>query len=162
VSPPDATAKSKAKAQAQRLVSVNGTACTLHVGAVTYFKGEGLNFYWRDPIPQNEKGINVPMSDDAWMHYYEPVLSAIGSVDPSALRRDQDTLVAIERADVKMGIHPVVAKHLVDRQWERAQRAASEAEGVMAKGGYQPDGIKVVAGEFWAQRFVEPGIADEG
>lgn len=162
VSPPDAPAKSKAKAQAQRLVSVNGTGCTLHVGALTYFKGESLNFYWRDPTPENGKGIEVPMSGDAWMHYYAPVVEAVERVDPDALRRGHDILVAIERADAKVGIHPMVAKHLSQRQWERAQYAASGAEGSMTNDGFQPDGIKVVAGESWAKRFVEPGIAQEG
>jgi len=38
ISPPDATTKTKAKNQAQRLVSVNGTPCTLHVGAIVTFR----------------------------------------------------------------------------------------------------------------------------
>jgi len=162
VSPPDATDKMKAKAQAQRLVSVNGTSCSLHVGGVTYFKGERLNFYWRDPTPQNGNGINVPMSGDAWMHYYAPVLEAIESIDLNALRGDHDNLVAIEGADVEVGIHPLVAKYLAGRQWERAQQAAVAAKGSIAKDGYQPDGIRVVAGESWTERFAEPGITEEG
>jgi hypothetical protein len=162
VSPPDATEKAKAKAQAQHLVSVKGTPCTLHVGAVTYFRGDSLHFYWRDPTPRNERGIDVPMSGDAWKHYYAPVLDAVRSADPDALRRDHDTLVAIEGADVKVGMHPSVAKHLVEGEWERAQQAASGAESSMANGGFQPDGIKVVAGESWVKRFAEPGMAEEG
>lgn len=162
VSPPDATAKSKAKAQAQRLVSVNGTPCTLHVGALTYFRGDSLHFYWRDPTPRNELGVDAPMSGDAWMHYYAPVLEAIRIADPDALRGAQDTLVAIEGADVKVGIYPAVRTYLGNRQWERAQHAASEAAVPMAGEGYQPDGLKVVAGESWLKRFAEPGMAEEG
>lgn len=161
VSPPDATAKSKAKAQAQRLVSVNGTGCTLHVGAVTYFKGESLTFYWRDPTPQNGRGIDVPMSGDAWMHYYEPVVEAIRISNPDALGSDQNMLVAVEGADLKVGVHPALAKYLVGRQWERAQRAASEAAASIEDEGYQSDGLKVVAGESWLRRFAEPGMAEE-
>jgi hypothetical protein len=162
VSPPDATAKSKAKAQAQRLVSVNGKPCTLHVGALTYFRGDGLHFYWRDPPPENGKGIDVPMSGDAWMYYYEPVLDVVRTFNADALGRDQDTLVAIEGADVSVGVHPAIAKYLANRQWERAQHAASEAADSIEGEGYQPDGLKVVAGESWVKRFAEPGMAEDG
>jgi hypothetical protein len=162
ISPPDAATKIKAKDQAQRLVSVNGTPCMLHVGAVTYLRGDTLHFYWRDPPPENERGINIRLGGDAWMHYYEPVLEAVRRTDSEALRRDHGTLVAIDGADVRVGIHPVVAKYLVDRQWERAQHAASEAKGAIAHDGYQPDGLKVVAGESWTERFVEPGGGEAG
>lgn len=162
VSPPDVTTKTKAKNQAQRLVSVNGTPCTLHVGSITYLRADAFHFYWRDPPPDNGKGIEVPMGADAWMHYYEPVLDAIRVSDPDALRRDQGTLVNIEGADIKVGVHPAIAKYLDNRQWERAQQAANEAAASIAGEGYQPDGLKVVAGESWVKRFAEPGMAEEG
>lgn len=161
ISVPDATTKTKAKAQAQRLASVNGTPCTLHVGAVTYFRGDALHFYWCDPSPENEKGIDVPLGKDAWRHYYSPVLEAVRNADPDALRRDHDNLVLIEGADVKVGIHPMVAKYLDVRQWELAQQAASEAVDSITAQGYQPDGLKIVAGESWTKRFSEPGMDDE-
>lgn len=160
-SPPDATAKSMAKAQAQRLVSVSGTRCTLHVGAVTYFRGD-LYFYWRDPPAENERGLDVPMSGGAWRHYYEPVLEVVRASGAEALGRDQDTLVAIEGADVSVGVHPAIATYLANQQWERAQHAASEAGASIAGEGYQPDGLRVVAGKSWAKRFAEPGMAEEG
>jgi hypothetical protein len=162
ISPPDATAKTKAKAQAQRLVSVSGTPCTLHVGAVTYLRGDALNFFWRDPPPENGRGIDVLLSRDSWMHYYAPVLGVVTRTDPGILQRDEPTLVAVEGADVKVGIHPIIARHLANRQWERAQQAANEAELDMSGEGYQPDGIKVVAGESWNKPFAEPGVADDG
>jgi hypothetical protein len=162
VSPPDATAKSKAKAQAQRLVSVNGTPCTLHVGALTYFRGDSLHFYWRDPPAENGKSVDVPMSGDAWRHYYEPVLDVVRTSNAYAPGRDQNTLVPIECADVSVGVHPTIAKYLANRQWERAQQAAIEAAASIEGEGYQPDGLKVVAGESWAKRFAEPGMAEEG
>ena len=128
---------------------------------MTYLRGDALRFYWRDPPPENDRGINVPLGSDAWMHYYEPVLEAVRGANPGALRRDRDTLVALERADVKVGIHPVIARYLIDRQWERAFHAASGAKASIANDGYQPDGIKVLAGESWTKRFVEPGMADQ-
>ena len=127
---------------------------------MTYLRGDALRFYWRDPPPENEPGIDVPLGSDAWRHYYGPVLDAVRSADPDALRDDR--LVTIEGADVKMGIRPEVAKCLVDHQWERAYQAANEAEGSIANDGYHPDGIKVVAGESWIKRFAEPGMANEG
>jgi hypothetical protein len=75
---PDATAKNSAKAQAQRLVSVGGTACTLHIGAVTYFRGDALNFFWRDPPQEYGRSIEVPLDTNVWQYYYEPILHATG------------------------------------------------------------------------------------
>ena len=158
VSPPDATAKNKAKAQAQRLVSVNGTACTLHVGAVTYFRGDALNFYWRDPPPEFGTEIGVQFDADAWRYYYGPILEAIRASDIEALRRDTDTLVAIEATDLQVGVHPIIARYLVDEQWERARAAAIEAHAELTNADYQPDGIKVVAGASWSARFAEQGV----
>lgn len=161
VSPPNATVKSKAKAQAQRLVNVNGVPCTLQIGALTYFRDDVLHFYWRDPIPEDEKGINVPMSGDAWMHYYAPAVKAIQVADPQALHGDRNVLTAVVGTDIKLGVHPAIAKYLRDRQWKYAQRAASEAAAFIRSEGYQPDGIKIVAGESWLQPFAEPGMAEE-
>jgi hypothetical protein len=61
-----------------------------------------------------------------------------------------------------VGVHPTIAKYLANRQWERAQQAAIEAAASIEGEGYQPDGLKVVAGESWAKRFAEPGMAEEG
>lgn len=158
ISPPDGPAKNKAKVQAQRLVSVLGTQCTLHVGAVTYLRGETLHFYWRDPPPENGNGIDVPLKSDAWMYYYRPVLEVVRSAAPDTVLRDERTLIAVEGADVSVGIHPMVAEHLIEGQWERARQAALEGEGALVKEGYQPDGLKVVAGESWGRRFTEPGM----
>jgi hypothetical protein len=155
ISPPDSTAKTKAKAQAQRLVSVKGTPCALHIGAVTYLRSETLNFYWRDPPPEGKQGIDVPLDNDAWRHYYEPVVETIRNTDPDALVRDHDRLVAIDGVDVKLAVHPIVAKHVVDRQWEQAVRAANGADHSIVHDGYQPDGLIVVAGESWSRRFAE-------
>lgn len=154
ISPPDAIAKDKAKSQAQRLVRVSGTACTLHVGAVTYFRGDALNFYWRDPLPGG-RTIEVPFDADAWRYYYGPIVEAISGAGFNSLQSDEDNLVAVEGADLKVGMHPVVAKYLVSGQWESAHAAATEAKREMTSAGYQPDGLKVVAGRSWFTRFAE-------
>ena len=161
ISPPDATAKTKAKTQAQRLVSINRIACTLHIGAVTFLRNDALHFYWRDPPTEKEKGIDVPYSSDVWRHYYEPVLDVIQASDANTLRSDQEALVPVEAADVKVGVHPLIRKHLDNQEWEQAQRAASEGEVSLKKDGYQPDGLKIVAGASWSARLSEPGLALE-
>lgn len=38
---PSSEDKLKAKSQAQRLVSVDGSACSLHIGSFAYFRGDG-------------------------------------------------------------------------------------------------------------------------
>lgn len=155
VSSPDRTTKGKAKSQAQRLVSVKGTACSLHIGAVTYFRGDRLSFYWCDPPPEGGRPIKVPLNNRHWRYYYGPVLELIKATEPSVLRRDSDALVVIEGADIEVGIHPAVAKHLVNGNWESARNAASQALDKIVDGGYQPDGLIVRAGPSWAKSFDE-------
>ena len=43
----------KAKSQAQRLVRVDSTDCSLHIGAISYFRHDALEFHWRDPDPED-------------------------------------------------------------------------------------------------------------
>lgn len=59
ISQPDSTVKRKAKDQAQRVSGVNGTRCSLHVGAITYFKSDILWFYWRDPAPEERNHMEI-------------------------------------------------------------------------------------------------------
>ena len=137
---------------------MSGTACTLHIGAVTYFRGDTLNFYWRDPPPEYGREIEVPFDDDAWRYYYGPIVETIRGTDFEALRRDTDHLVPVEGADLQVGVHPVVARYLVDEQWEHARAAATEAQAEISSAGYQPDGLKVAAGKSWSARFAEQGV----
>src|SRR5262245_24342616 len=64
-SAPGPEEKRKAKAQAQRLVSVNGTPCSLHVGALTFFRNDAIEFYWRDPEGGTGEPIQLPNPDFA-------------------------------------------------------------------------------------------------
>ena len=59
-SPPTATDKRKAKYQANRLVSVGGQNCRLHIGSFAYFRADILEFYWIDPQPDSEEPIKLP------------------------------------------------------------------------------------------------------
>jgi hypothetical protein len=52
--------KQKAKAQAQRVVSVDGTPWALHIGAITFFRNNSLEFFGRDPEPTAGERIELP------------------------------------------------------------------------------------------------------
>jgi len=162
VSQPGATAKSKAKDQALRLVSVNGTPCTLHVGAITYYRNDVLQFYWCDPAPRERNGIDVRIAANAWRHYYAPVVHLIHDADRrGAMQREAGVFVAVEGLDLEVSIHPAVAELLVNEQWAAAQRVAMDAASDFAGAGYQPDGLWVKTGESWRRRS-EDSVLLEG
>lgn len=74
ISPASPEAKDKAKEQAIRLISVNGASPSLHIGAVTYFRSDVLQFFWRDPEHSDLKvrnPIRVSVDENAG-----PLLSA--------------------------------------------------------------------------------------
>jgi len=143
---PSSTDKAKAKAQAQRLVSVNGQNCSLRIGSFAFFRSEILEFCWRDPEPVQKEPIELPRPEDEWRYYFEPALS-LASDDVS------ETMV-VERsmADVSVEIHPQIHHLLQNGQWSKARRLANELRLTLISDGYQPDGIKVTAGESWRKR----------
>jgi hypothetical protein len=76
---PGSADKQKAKAQAQRLVSVGGSSCTLHVGAITFFRNDAIEFFWRDPGPVAREPIEIPNPEPAWQAYYSPFVETYKS-----------------------------------------------------------------------------------
>jgi hypothetical protein len=72
---PSSADKAKAKAQARRLVSVNGRNCALQIGSFAFFRSDVLEFYWRDPEPDSRDAIALPRPEAEWRYYFEPVLS---------------------------------------------------------------------------------------
>ena len=54
---PDAEDRRKAKDQALRLVRVDSTDCTMHIGAISYFRQDELEFHWRDPEPEESEKL---------------------------------------------------------------------------------------------------------
>ena len=56
---PTAEDMRKAKRQAQRLVRVDSTNCSLNIGAISFFRQDALQFHWRDPDPEEpEPGLH--------------------------------------------------------------------------------------------------------
>lgn len=156
VSVPDATAKKKAKQQALRLQTVNGIAPTFHLGAFAYFRSDVLEFYWEDPpndVPV-QRAIEASLDEDVWRYYYSPVLALIRS-QPHYRDALTEGLVSVQALDIQIGILPEVMKLLEAEHWDRARHFAEEAANEHPESSYQLDGIRVVAGPSWLQRFDE-------
>jgi hypothetical protein len=167
ISMPDNEAKRKAKEQAQRLVSINGSIPSFHIGGIAYFRSDVLTFFWRDPLPEEpvKRPIEVKLNEDQWRHYYSPVLQLVQS-QPNVHRRmlAEDTLMPVEGLDVQVGIRPAVLRLLDAEKWNQARAVAEEsAPRVVGEqhperpDSYEPDGIRVVAGQSWLRPFVDEG-----
>lgn len=158
VSAPDAKTKSKAKAQAQRLVRVNGVSPTFQIGGIAYFRNEVLQFFWRDPEPNPNvrHSIEVGLQSELWRHYYTPILDLIQS-DPSHFERmkQEPFLIRVEHADIQIGIQPEVLRALVQSHWQEARSLAQNVQGPTENQHYQADGVAIVAGESWQRPFEE-------
>jgi hypothetical protein len=155
-SPPNATAKTKAKQQARRLVSVNGAAPIFSIGGITYFKNDVLQFYWEDPEPDPGKlrPIRAQVVDNHWQHYYAPTFDLIRSDPESFVRmRQEEMLMPVPNVDIQVGIHPKILNLLVDSQWRGARDAAGSGTLHSKSAPYHSDGIAVVAGGSWSLRF---------
>ena len=152
---PNAADRRKAKAQAQRLVRVDSTDCSLHVGAIAYFRQDELEFHWRDPDPEEAEKLEpfeVRLPEDAWRHYYEPAL---------ALATDAGTATPSEgraAVDIDVEIHRSVHEPLRERSWAAARSLAREIEPRLREEGFQADGVKVMAGESWRRDGVPRGF----
>lgn len=157
ISPTDSSVKQKAKDQALRVISVNGTACHLHIGAITYFRNDVVQFFWRDPTPREGSRIEVSHEPDQWRYYYSPTVELIGTHtdEHAAMQKEPGVFRHIEGSDVAVSVHPAVAEPLFHKKWESAQKMAVEAAAEIRKAGYQPDGLAVEAGDSWRKPFRE-------
>lgn len=150
---PGSDEKRKAKAQAQRLVSLGQQNCDLHIGAITFFKNDVLRFYWRDPEPDDAEPIELPEAGISWRAYYEPISELIragyaefGSESDASVDLQ---LVRVESADVSVGAHPKILPLLMDREWNEARLLSENLQEEFAKMGCRRDGLIVTSGESW-------------
>ena len=175
VSNPGPAEKAKAKEQAVRLQSVDGTACSLHIAAITYFRNEVLSFYWCDP-PSPEDGkypINVSLPDDAWRYYYGLVAEVVALAErgespgvgiESGRWHDggENLHVSIEQSEVEVVVHRSIEKYLSEGQWEQARMAAREAERQISEEGFHADGIQVHARGSWNEGAGAALVGNDG
>lgn len=150
-SPPSFADKKKAKEQAERLVSVDGTNCSLQVGSLAFFGGDGeLEFYWRDPVPEEPgelEPIEINVSDEDWSNYYAAPLALASEPKGDFLSAQTQGI------DLTVEIHPKVRVLLLQGQWGAARSLAIEFRQQLEAEGFHPDGLRVVAGESWQRRF---------
>jgi hypothetical protein len=158
-STPGAKEKTKAKAQAQRLVSVNGQSCSLHIGAITYFAGDVLRFYWRDPEPEEPRKlspIELKVPAGAWRDYYEPFADLIRPHAEQLLNMDDGPrTVQIEEADIEVGVAPELLPLLLDRRWQDTRQILGSLAPALQERGYRTDGLLVKTGQSWRRPFEE-------
>lgn len=164
VSMPDARAKQRAKAQAERVVSINGSQPCFRIGGIAYFKNEVLQYYWQDPEGAShgsKRAVAVHVSPDDWQHYYLPVLDLIRSNARYLEQMQREpVLMLLEHLDVKIGVRPELLRVLIESHWEEARYAAWEGSAVGEGIKYGSDGIVVEAGEKWSYPFSE-GLEDQ-
>jgi len=153
-SAPDAKAKERAKQQARRLVSIGGTKPTWAAGAITYLSNEVLRFYWEDPQPPAGRLIRLPDDPSVWRYHYLPLLGLVRSAPDGVGIASSGGLVSIREADVQVGVHPRVLEALLEGRWEDARTVARETR---FQAPYMADGLAVVAGRSWSERYADPG-----
>ena len=136
----------KAKIQAQRLVEVNGTPCSLHIGTFAYFRSQTLHFYWCDPESQAPL-LRLVSPEQEWRYYYEPAFALLSNAESSTER------VAIIPGEVFVEAHPDIHRLLSDERWTEAYGLARRLREQFEKQGFQPDGLRVKAGDSWQQPF---------
>ena len=172
-SPPSADEKNRAKTQVERLGTVDfrGFSRSLLVAAITYFQNDVLQFYWCDAPPQDSDEIVLNLPDDAWRHYYSPVVEVITASDSGTLgdlmservearipsERDGagNLQVPIAQCDLEIGVHRAIRDYLVVQDWHGARHAASEAAREIGEEGFQADGLRVLAYDSWNERVPE-------
>ena len=145
---PNVDEQRKAKKQAERLVRVGSTNCGLHVGAISYFRRNRLEFHWRDPEPEEAAALaplELTLPGDAWGHYYRPAVALYSVEDNSALAGDGDAL------DLNVEFHPEILEPLMLGEWVAARSLALERRVALQRDGFRPDGLKVTAGASWAR-----------
>lgn len=150
-STPNDEAKRKAKDQAQRLVQIGADRCKLHIGAITYFRAERLEFYWRDPDPDTEEPFKAELPEGAWRFYYEPAL-AISEPTEGKIAMQADGL-AERGADVRVSIAPEIRESLEQGEWNAARSVAYEDQADLMERGFFPDGLSVSCGPSWREPF---------
>jgi len=106
-----------------------------------------LEFDRRDPEPDSRDAIALPRPEAEWRYYFEPALSLASVTDSEPMAAER------ELADVEVEVHPKVRQLLQNGQWSQAKQLANELRPALISEGYQPDGIKLTAGESWMNPY---------
>ncbi len=141
-----------AKTQAQRLIAVDDTPCSLQIGTFAYFRSNVLHFYWCDPEPKSPERIDIPSPGQEWRYYYEPAFALVSNAEASM--RD----VAISPVGAFVEIHSEIHELLSGTRWNEAHETARKNRERFEEEEFQPDGLRVKADESWQRPFesIEP------
>jgi hypothetical protein len=154
--------KRKAKDQACRLTHIGNTRCHLHIGAITFFQNDVLNFYWRDPEPPAARAVALPNPEAQWRAYYLPVISLLSSRPDSTIQTPGPTIgVPFPDLDLTIGIDRITYQYLQDGRWFEAYNSSRERRTELNLRGIRADGLSVTAGLSWSSRRDTSLSADE-
>ena len=82
-----------------------------------------------------------------WENYYAPALALASEPGSDFLS------VQVQQIDLRVEIHPKVYALLLEGQWAAARSLVTEMRQLLEAEGFQPDGLRVVAGDSWLDRF---------
>lgn len=157
--PIDTNVKNRAKIQARRLLRINGITCSMHIGAITYFRDDMLEFYWIDPTMEETNEIEIDPPPDVWRYYYGPIAEIIKNEGMGVtIERDDSSdgiHLFIEDYDIELHVHHAISRHLDLGEWKKAKLAAIEAKESIDETGYQLDGLLVRAGNSWSEKYAD-------
>ena len=140
------------------MVSVDGVTCSLHIGSIAYFRRDILHFYWCDPEPDGEAGLEpiaLELPEDAWRAYFEPLadLMDLGEREGSAL--PGVVMRRLEGLDLEVGLAKEIYPVIEARDWAGIRNSLSNLSGVLEERGLRSDGVYVKTGPNWARRYRE-------
>lgn len=97
----------KAKNQADRVIKVDGSLCSLHVGSLLHRNdAKQLEFVWQDPSLAREDPIELETDRETWLEYYAPIYDLY-------LQQGKNRRAFRERMGFNISIHPF-ARAFVD------------------------------------------------
>lgn len=150
---PSAKSLASAKAQAQALSAVNGTATRAHIVCWTMARDGCVSARFHDPKPneEHEGGSLAVDLDQLVRDYYAPIQEIIEVSKPVKLPH-QLTLFRFEAGDFLIGLHPRLQRLLsigpadAGAKLAHVERSPYEPIDDIVSG---PDGIIVIPGRSW-------------
>ena len=109
-----------------------------------------MEFYWRDPEPEEPEKlepIEIRVRDEDWANYYASALALVSEPGRDLLSSEAQGI------DLKVEIHPNMRDLLLQGQWAAARSLATRLRQQLEAEGFQPDGLRVIAGDSWKGRF---------
>ena len=157
--------KRNAKAQASSVVSVAGVTCSLQHWFRELLPPEHTEFLLALTLRKmTVSGSNWNSREDAWEHYFRPVVGVLTALREDDALNAQDTrrdsndnlFVRVAQCDLEVGVHQAVEQHLMSGRWTDARLATREQAERIRGDGFHADGLRIRAGESWTGRYEEP------